>query len=218
MKSPLLFALLIFLSGCTLLPSSDSTPKSYNSSGEEIAQSPSNPQENTNDLKKRLLEAREKEAQKANTEGEKPLKTASLVLETKESTAGKITVSVMLKNPKQEPITSLQSWVSYPKEILSGESLTLPQNSPFTLVAPGEKDFDTDMGIAKIGVSLSEGKTFADIETEVATISFTRKKEGMASLEFFNPGDEGQTRIMSITKSGPQNILDEKQVKSVIIP
>ncbi len=206
------FFLLFFFSGCIFSGNENTENNPENTSATisntgiaPIAEDP---------LRKMLLEARGKESPNADT----TLQTASLILEKQVSTSGKITVSIILKNPKLQPITSVQSWIAYPVGTVKGESILLPKNSLFQLVAPGEKDFDTKLGLAKIGVSIPEGVTFSDPETEIATITFTREKEGMVSLEFFNPGDIGNTRIMSITDGGTKNILNQANINSVIIP
>jgi len=143
-------------------------------------------------------------------------KTAELLLDIKENTEKEVSFSVILLNPKKEKITSVQSWISFSKEVLKGQKVDI-KTELFSLSAPGEKGFDTKKGLVKIGIATEEGKSVEEEKIHIADITFTKTSKGFASLEFFNPGKNGKTRVMAQIEGGLQNILKKEELKPVIL-
>ena len=149
------------------------------------------------------------EAIKRERENVETLNTVSLSFQKKESSEkNQVEVNVWIVNEKEQELSSVQAWVSYSTSALKGLSLEIPKSSLLTLSAPGENTFDAQAGIAKIGISLEGGNTINEKEILIATLVFEKLPEGgLASLEFFNVGDDGNTRVIALTDNGPRNVL-----------
>ena len=116
----------------------------------------------------------------------------------------KILVNVILKNPDNQPIQSIQAWFLYPVSIIKGEKITLKQKEVFSVMAPGEQNFDEEQGIVKLGSSVKgEAKKTAS-ETILAQVEFSKTSETPFQLENFKT----KTKIMILTKNGLRNIAE----------
>jgi hypothetical protein len=120
-------------------------------------------------------------------------------------------VEVVVKNPGVQNIISVRSWLSYDVNALEGVSVNT-QDSPFTLSAPGEDEFDAD-GRAKIGRSNISGG-FQDLEGVVAKVRF-KVKTADPMTTVISPYDYqvtelGHVSVNIIDQGFPVNILSEK--------
>lgn len=221
MKITISLLVLFLCAGCVSATEENHTPTAAPSATTDAAVVHSeppvvtgNPKKTADPLMEFLLQAREN-PKLENTENNDV--SAQLELELREKTAGMVTIDVVLKNPNEESISSVQSWVSYIPGVVTGETITLSKTSPFTLAAPGEQNFNDEFGIAKIGVSTPSGKEFKGLETTIATLTFVKNEPGLATFDFFNPGGEGNTKVIHISENGPQNILDTAAIEPLIV-
>ncbi|MBU1935069.1 fibronectin type III domain-containing protein, partial [Patescibacteria group bacterium] len=121
-------------------------------------------------------------------------------------------VDVVLKNPGQQNVISVRSWLTYDTNALEGVSVST-DDSLFTLSAPGEDNFSSTEGYAKIGRSnISGGVT--DAETTVATVRFKVKTQNpvttVISPHDYQVTELGHTSVNIIEDGFPVNILSEK--------
>jgi len=119
------------------------------------------------------------------------------------------TVDVVLKNPSQQNIISVRSWLKYDSTVLEGVSVDT-NNSKFTLSAPGEDNVSANEGLIKIGRSNIEGGA-TDAKTTVATVHF-RVKTTNPITTIISPYDYqvtelGHTNVNIIEQGFPLNIL-----------
>lgn len=200
----LIFGILFALSSCAPLSSSpqESVPSSQQLSPDDA----SFEQEN---FSKKIKEAVLIEQQL--------IKDIELYLEVEEETEDLLTVNVKVRNPSAQNIQSIQSWLSYSKDVLQGGLISFPEDSSFSLVAPGEDSFDEENGIVQLGVSTPENQDFFSLSATIAKIAFEKKSLNFGSIEFFDPGVLGHTRVMTMTKNGLRNILDDTSLKPIFI-
>ena len=127
-----------------------------------------------------------------------------------------VTVKVFLHNPDRARMTSARIFIAFDPTVLQGKSIDLTEGLPFDLVAPGELEFDQENGLAKIGVS-TLGKVVDSERLEIATIEFSRKKDQFTTLDFFDPGEKGHTKILGIFNNFVVNLLDSPNVPALIL-
>ncbi len=125
---------------------------------------------------------------------------------------GEFTVDVVLKNPGQQNVISVRSWLNYDPAIL--EALNVDSSaSSFTLSAPGEDTISAGEGRVKIGRSNITGGV-NDIETTVVTVRFRvlGAYEGNTTISFYDyqVSELGHTSINIIDQGFPVNILGEE--------
>ena len=120
-------------------------------------------------------------------------------------------VEIVVKNPGLQSIISVRSWLSYDMNALEGVSITT-DDSPFTLSAPGEDEFDAE-GHAKIGRSNISGG-FKDLEDTVATVRFKVKTPNPVTATIspydYQVTELGHTSVNIMDQGFPVNILSEK--------
>lgn len=127
-------------------------------------------------------------------------------------------VDIVLKNPNQNNIISVRSWLDFDSSVLEAVSID-SSKSKFTLVAPGE-DFvsNTDEKV-KIGRSNISGGV-KDLETTVATVKFKviSNSKLNSSIDFYDyqVSELGHTSVNIIDQNFPLNILSNKP-KSLIL-
>jgi hypothetical protein len=122
----------------------------------------------------------------------------------------KVSFDIFVKNPSQQKISSVQTWLKYDTEILEGEKIKT-EESDFSLVAPGENQFDKKNGLVKIGRSIPQtGKT--DEELFVANLVFNRLNEQETKIDFYNysSGNDSYVSVRSFQDGVPVNILAGK--------
>jgi hypothetical protein len=129
-----------------------------------------------------------------------------------------ISLDIRLKNPSKQSIVSAQTWLKYDTNHLEG--LNINTNSVFDLVAPGEKEFDTENGRAKIGVASTSGGSQSD-QILVATAEFKVKTNSKlsTSISFYDYrlNELGHTNANIIEGGFPVNVLSEPK-KELKIP
>lgn len=143
------------------------------------------------------IEAARKEKQLANDE-----RSVGLTLENTKNEDGIISIEIWLSNPKKNPISSVRSFLAFDTEVLEGKEINIPEESPFTIVAPGEQEFDARNGIVKIGLSTSEGKVVTEEKVLVASVKFFSKNKVFTTIDFYDPGDEGHTLVLEKSSDG----------------
>lgn len=122
------------------------------------------------------------------------------------------TVDIMLKNPTQQNVISVRSWLTYDKAQLEAVNID-SSDSSFTLSAPGEDQVNHSEGRVKIGRSNITGGV-KDMETKVATVRFKvlGAYEDTASIDFYDYqiSELGYTSVNIIDAGFPANILSKK--------
>lgn len=121
-----------------------------------------------------------------------------------------ITLDVRIKNPTKQNIVSAQTWINYDTNQLEG--VKIETSNTFDLVAPGEKEFDTENGRAKIGVASTSGGSQLE-QILVATIQFkvktTSKTTSNLSFYDYRLTELGHTNVNIIEGGFPVNVLSE---------
>ena len=122
------------------------------------------------------------------------------------------TVDIMLKNPTQQNVISVRSWLTYDKAQLEAVNIDSSASS-FTLSAPGEDKVSHSEGRVKIGRSNITGGV-KDTETKVVTVRFKVLGiyEGTTSIDFYDYqiNELGYTSVNIIDAGFPANILSQK--------
>ncbi len=118
-------------------------------------------------------------------------------------------VDVIMKNPSNQNVISVRSWLEYDTNLLEGVSVDT-QGTIFTLSAPGEDEFSVSEGRVKIGRSNITGGV-SDSEVKIATIKF-RVKTDSAVTTVLSPYDYqvtelGHNSVNIIDQGFPVNIL-----------
>ena len=135
-------------------------------------------------------------------------KKVDLYLEEVDSDENSLTVRLMMRNENATEIKSIRSFISYNPEVLEGISISLSEDlGGDVLIAPSEKEFDAENGIAKIGLSV---KT-SDRYLEIAEISFKKLADEGVILDFFNPQRGGHTEVIGIFDGHIKNLLRESE-------
>ena len=128
----------------------------------------------------------------------------------------KIPMRIIIKNPENAPVFSVQSWVKYNSSILSISELS-DDESGFDLAAPGEFKAVNSKGEMRIGRATT-GSALTDNEIVVADFVVEIKKNpNLTGLEFLDFKNEsiGKTAVITIQGNIPANIL-EIQPKTLI--
>ena len=123
-----------------------------------------------------------------------------------------IEVDIVLQNPGQQSVISVRTWLEYNPNALEGLNI-ITQNSPFTLVAPGEDKFNPAEGHVEIGRSnISGGVT--DSEIVIATVRFRVKTASPLTTSIspynYQVTELGNTSVNIIDQGFPVNILSEE--------
>ncbi|MBN2095999.1 hypothetical protein JW752_01215 [Candidatus Peregrinibacteria bacterium] len=129
------------------------------------------------------------------------------------------TVDIVLKNPSQQSVISVRSWLTYDKAKLEAVNIDSSASS-FTLAAPGEDQVSQGEGKVKIGRSNIAGGV-KEAETTVATVRFKvlEAYEATTAISFYDyqASELGHTSVNIIDQGFPANILfkapDSLQVK-----
>ena len=121
-------------------------------------------------------------------------------------------IDIVVKNPGQQNIISVRSWLSYDANALEGVDIDI-EDSPYTLSAPGEDVFAPAESRVKLGRSNISGGV-KDVESKVATVRF-RVKTPVAMTTVIAPYDYqvtelGHVSVNIIDQGFPVNILSEK--------
>ncbi len=131
---------------------------------------------------------------------------------TEANSGDEFTVDIVLKNPTQQNVISVRSWLTYNKSQLEAVNIDSSASS-FTLSAPGEDQVSHSEGRVKIGRSNITGGV-KDTETTVSTVRFKvlEAYELTATIEFYDyqVSELGYTSVNIIDAGFPANILFEK--------
>lgn len=127
-----------------------------------------------------------------------------------------ISVRVVLVNPENRPITSVQSWLSYNSRVVQGLNIRT-EESPFDIVAPYDNTFDDEAGLVMIGRS-SDAPIDAE-EIVVAEITFERVGEGTVMFEAYDYTNDlsGHTSANMVVDETPYNLLLKPESPLLII-
>ncbi len=120
---------------------------------------------------------------------------------------GEYVLKLRLVNPDKKDIISVRSWLTYNPEFLEVKKLD-DQFSDFDLSAPGENIVDTNLGIIKIGRSITTGYVN---EGEIIRVVFTKKTDDPNFIELYDYGDDSKahTRVNTIYKNDVYNVLNK---------
>ncbi len=128
---------------------------------------------------------------------------------TQANTGDEFEVQILLKNPSQQPIISVRSWLQYDPQVLEGVSIDT-EGTPFTLAAPGEDEFSVSDGLVKVGRSNISGG-FSGAETRIATIRFkvigTSGVNALVEPYDFQTSELGHVSVNIIEEGFPVNVL-----------
>lgn len=142
-------------------------------------------------------------------------KEVQLVFET-EQNGNELKVRIILENPSQKPVSSVQSWISYDPAKLIGKSIDTSRSS-FLLMAPYPNTFDAENGLAMIG--RSHPKPLTDTRLMVAEAQFEINASGPITLEAYDYRDDlnGHTSANILIDGKVYNLLTKPDTPAVII-
>ncbi|OGJ66719.1 hypothetical protein A3F36_04790 [Candidatus Peribacteria bacterium RIFCSPHIGHO2_12_FULL_55_11] len=103
-------------------------------------------------------------------------------------------LDIVVENPEEKDIARIRAWLAYDPNILQGDVIEISEE--YSVVTPGESDFDTTEGYAKIEAS-SEGSGADDLQLFVARVQFTVLKTtpGGTVVNFFDVQTGGHTSV-----------------------
>ena len=135
---------------------------------------------------------------------------------TAEKSENKITVTVLLKNPQNKPITSVQSWLSFDAAKLQGKEINA-SGSAFELMAPYDNTFDNENGLVMIGRSNPDPIT--DSSIKVIEVVFDVIAEGSVMIDAYDYREDltGHTSVNTILEDKPYNVLKNPDSPALII-
>ena len=127
-----------------------------------------------------------------------------------------VTVKVILDNPEEKPITSVQSWLSYNTKALEGIKIDF-SNSDFLLSAPYENTFDEFFGLVMIGRGTNEAITAKSIT--VAEVVFDLIADGTTMVDVYDYQTNltGHASVNMMLDGFPYNILKKPESPALII-
>ncbi len=133
-----------------------------------------------------------------------------------EKSENQVTVTVSLENPKNKPITSIQSWLSFDATKLQGKEINT-KNSAFELMAPYDNTFDNENGLVMIGRSNPDSIT--DSSIQVVEVVFDVIAEGAVMIDAYDYRDDltGHTSVNTVLDNKPYNILIKPDSPALII-
>lgn len=120
-----------------------------------------------------------------------------------------VTVDIMLKNPSQQNVISVRTWLEFNPNHLEGVSVNT-SGTEFTLSAPGEDEASNEEGRIKIGRSNISGGV-SDSEVKIATVTFKVKtSSGVTTVikaNDYQVTELGHTSVNIIEQGFPVNVL-----------
>ena len=128
----------------------------------------------------------------------------------------KIPMRIVIKNPENAPVFSVQSWVKFNSAVVSVSGLN-DDESAFDLAAPGEFKAVNSKGEIRIGRATT-GSAITDSEIIVADFLLEIKKNpNLGTLQFidFKKDAIGKTAVVTIQGNIPANII-ETQPKNLV--
>lgn len=124
-----------------------------------------------------------------------------------------IKIELYLKNPENKNIRSIRSFLSYDSRVLQGIDIKVNEDV-FDIIAPDEKNFDSDFGLVKIGISTT--KSFSESKVKFAEINFKRLEKSTVMLDFYNIGEH--TVVYSNDNEKLSDILIPPKIPAIIVP
>ncbi len=127
-----------------------------------------------------------------------------------------VTVKIVLDNPNEKPITSVQSWLSYAPEALKGVKINVV-DSPFELTAPYDNTFDSVNGLVMLGRSSGTPVTLKTIN--VAEVVFELEASTTTMVDFYDYRDDlsGHVSANMLVDGVPYNVLIAPTSPALII-
>ena len=127
-----------------------------------------------------------------------------------------VTVKIVLDNPNEKPITSVQSWLSYAPEALKGVKINVV-DSPFELTAPYDNTFDSVNGLVMLGRSSGTPVTLKTIN--VAEVVFELEANTTTMVDFYDYRDDlsGHVSANMLVDGVPYNVLIAPTSPALII-
>ena len=127
-----------------------------------------------------------------------------------------VTVKIVLDNPNEKPITSVQSWLSYAPEALKGVKINVV-DSPFELTAPYDNTFDSVNGLVMLGRSSGTPVTLKTIN--VAEVVFELEASTTTMVDFYDYRDDlsGHVSANMLVDGVPYNVLIAPASPALII-
>ncbi len=132
------------------------------------------------------------------------------ILEQKFEIGDQLPMRIVIKNPENAPVFSVQSWVKFNASVVGISGLSADE-SAFDLAAPGEFKAVNSDGELRIGRATT-GSASKDSEIIVADfIVEIKKNPNLSTLQFldFKKDAIGKTSIVTIQGNIPANILEE---------
>lgn len=133
-------------------------------------------------------------------------KSVTLKMEVISNAEDRLHVQLLLENPKQTPITSVESWVSYSPKQLKGMRMEVDEEL-FELIAPYENGFDDDNGLLKFGRSTATPLT--DERVVLAELWFEKATSDAAILDAYDYQYDlsGHQSVNMMHEGEPVNML-----------
>lgn len=140
-------------------------------------------------------------------------------LQTKTLTVGDtLEIDLVIQNPEKKTISSVRTWISYDATILEGNTIEAYEEV-FTEVIPGELDFASAKGFAKIHANTNADSPPSSYWVPVARMSFTVIKEITPGtvMSFFNVQRDGHTYIVSKGDDGQDNYILQQEPSALFV-
>jgi uncharacterized protein YceK len=127
-----------------------------------------------------------------------------------------VTVKIVLDNPNNKPVTSVQSWLSYSPEALKGVKINVV-DSPFELTAPYDNTFDEVNGLVMLGRSSSQPIMTNTIN--VAEVVFELATNAVTMVDFYDYKTDlsGHVSVNIMLDGVPYNVLLAPESPALII-
>ncbi len=128
------------------------------------------------------------------------------------------TVSLVLHNPKQEPIQSFSSEIVFPPHLVEVKHLNNTSEDIFGLFMPSDWKIDESTGSIKIAsASLGSAQKLSTNTVSAITVAqFTFEKKQQENTFIFDI-NENISNIFLLENGSVQSIVDKKRMKDLII-
>lgn len=126
-------------------------------------------------------------------------------------------IKIIINNPNKLEINSIRTFLSFNTEQIEGKEIVINEDlQNDILIAPEEDKFDNEKGLLKLGFSF-KNETINSERIEVATISFEKKTDGIATLDFYDAQDGGHTEILAKIRGQLVNVLRKPENPALIL-
>ncbi|MEK7563787.1 MAG: cohesin domain-containing protein, partial [Patescibacteria group bacterium] len=118
-------------------------------------------------------------------------------------------LDIVVENPEKKDIARVRAWLAYDPNILQGDLIEIAEE--YAVVTPGESDFDTTEGYAKIEAS-SEGSGADDLQIFIARVQFTVLKTtpGGTVVNFFDVQTGGHTSVVTGKDEEEEHLINHE--------